>query len=239
MYKSKQEVYCAYCDWHGRRDKYVDHVLIKHPDEKPRSRDQSSLYGFFKTKVEKSGSKTQDINDEECGEGSRKLEVVTRGPETRNAEVEDRGPEATDVKEYRGPEIPDVEDRGPSKKRRKHDFTEMNLSCRGESSDVVIAAKKCDINEQLASIKETLSGISKYLTKAKVFSANEELEKDVPSSSCSQAEEEFKTKIKLIRISRSVPEICQLMPCLEGGIETVQCSPCIENYKNIPKEVIG
>ena len=28
------------------------------------------------------------------------------------------------------------------------------------------------------------------------------------------------------------------MPCLKWGTETVQCSPCIENYKSVSKEVV-
>ena len=53
----------------------------------------------------------------------------------------------------------------------------------------------------------------------------------------SEVSEEFEAKLKLIRISKLLPEIYQLIPYLKGNVETIHCSPCVENYKCIPKDV--
>lgn len=50
-FKSKQDVNCAFCDWRGRRDKLGNHFVNKHPNEKPRTKDQASISVFLKTKT--------------------------------------------------------------------------------------------------------------------------------------------------------------------------------------------
>lgn len=59
------------------------------------------------------------------------------------------------------------------------------------------------------------------------------------TSSCLTTPEigEFEAKLKLIRISRSVTQICSLMPCLLEEARMIKCIPCITNYKNVPKDI--
>ncbi|CAG2053348.1 unnamed protein product [Timema podura] len=45
---NKQDDNCAYREWHGRRDKLRYHVSNKHPQRKPRSKDQGSIASFSK-----------------------------------------------------------------------------------------------------------------------------------------------------------------------------------------------
>ena len=49
--------------------------------------------------------------------------------------------------------------------------------------------------------------------------------------------EELKAKLKLIRVSRSIVQICSLMPDLLGEAGMIKCMSCIENYKNMPKGI--
>lgn len=52
MFTSKREVSCAFCDWKGRRDKLTAHTTSKHPNEKPRTKDQGNLTTFIKRKID-------------------------------------------------------------------------------------------------------------------------------------------------------------------------------------------
>ena len=74
-FHSKQEVNCSYCKCHGRHDKLLNHVSGKHPNEKPRTKDQQNILSLFKRKTCDQGiTRTEDTvidNDVPCSSSDK------------------------------------------------------------------------------------------------------------------------------------------------------------------------
>lgn len=208
-FKSKQEVNCAFCDWRGRRDKLAKHVSSKHPNEKPRTKDQSSISKFLTDKpgdTEELRTVNVAKNDLPCNS--------SREPSNKVRKLEDRP--VIQIQGTQGRESPVP-------------------SCAQDNNDADDAKTSVDINQQLSTIFQTLSSLTNKVDV--LLKPNESVAKAQVIPTLTPVNEEFETKIKILRICKSVPEICQIMPFLEGGTTTIQCSPCVEHYRSIPKEI--
>ena len=49
--------------------------------------------------------------------------------------------------------------------------------------------------------------------------------------------EKLEAKLKLLKVSRSVKQICSLMPCLLEEAGRRKFTQFIENYKTVPKDI--
>ena len=115
----------------------------------------------------------------------------------------------------------------------------MVLSCGKNTADVDnnvsifnIPTTYLNVFEQLSAINQVISSLNKKVDE--ILKPNQVKTTEIgPSSSLIQANtpveinEEFEAKLKLIRISKSLPDICQLMLCLAENMGTVHCSPFV------------
>ncbi|KAG8175421.1 hypothetical protein JTE90_021118 [Oedothorax gibbosus] len=115
------------------------------------------------------------------------------------------------------------------------------LPSTSQNSNFVQIDNDVNITNQLSSINQAIlclnEKVSEYFQKSLTKPSEQELSCTMTSSSSTPDIEEFEAKLKLIRISRSVTQICNLMPCLLEEAGMIKCIPCITNYKNVPKDI--
>lgn len=116
------------------------------------------------------------------------------------------------------------------------------LPSTSQNNDFVQIDNDTNINTQLSSINRAIlclnEKVSEILQKNQTKSSEQELSYTSTSSCLTTPEiEEFEAKLKLIRVSKSVTQICSLIPCLLEEAGMIKCIPCITNYKSVPKDI--
>lgn len=215
-FKSKVDVQCAYCEWRGRRDKLSHHTISKHDSQRPRTRDQASLSSFLLPKIE-----------QEC---STSISGVVTNKESDNVKEPSNKLRKLESNELLSAELEFESVSSPSSEHSSKKVVEID----GATAEPSFVKQLTTINQAIFSLDKKVDEILKS-NLIKPIEDNLQISEIKPAV-CPETEA-FEAKLKLIRVSKSIVDICNLMTCLveEGG--TIKCTPCVNNYKHIPKDI--